>query len=99
MTRLPLTVSPQAEEEAQEAAQWYENESPGLGVAFLEIVEQTLTAISEHPLRFPRVYHDIRRALLKRFPYGVFFRVRPNRIKVTAIMHLSRDPSRWQKRR
>lgn len=98
MTRLPLSVNPQAEEETQKAAKWYENESQGLGAAFLELVEQTLTAISENPLRFPLVYRDIRRALLKRFPYGVFFRVRANRIRVLSIMHLSRDSSRWQKR-
>ena len=98
MTRLPLSVNPQAEEEARKAARWYENESQGLGVAFLELVEQTLTAISENPLRFPLVCRDIRRALLKRFPYGVFFRVRANRIRILSIMHLSRDSSRWQRR-
>lgn len=98
MTRLPLSVNPQAEDETQKAARWYENESQGLGVAFLELAEQTLTAISENPLRFPLVYRDVRRALLKRFPYGVFFRVRANQIRVLAIMHLSRDTSRWQRR-
>lgn len=98
MTRLPLSVNPQAEEEARKAAGWYENESEGLGAAFLELVEQTLTAISENPLRFPLVYRDVRRALLKRFPYGVFFRLQPDRIRVLAILHLSRDTSRWQRR-
>lgn len=98
MTRLPLSVNPQAEEEAQKAARWYEDESQGLGVAFLELAEQTLTAISENPLQFPLVHRDVRRALLKRFPYGVFFRVRSNGIRILAIMHLSRDTSRWQRR-
>jgi len=98
MTRLPLSVNPQAEEEAQKAARWYEDESQGLGVAFLELAEQTLAAISENPLRFPLVYRDVRRALMKRFPYGVFFRVRSNGIRILAIMHLSRDTSRWQRR-
>ena len=98
MTRLPLSVNPQAEEEAQKAARWYEDESQGLGAAFIELTEQALTVISENPLRFPLVYRDVRRALLKRFPYGVFFRVRSNGIRVLAIMHLSRDTSRWQRR-
>ena len=95
---LPLSINPQAEEETQKAARWYEGESQGLGAAFLELAEQTLTAISENPLRFPLVYRDVRRALLKRFPYGVFFRVQSNRIRVLAIMHLSRDTGRWQRR-
>jgi toxin ParE1/3/4 len=96
---LPLSVGPQAEKEAQESARWYNNESLGLGEAFLEIVEQALDAISENPYQFPRVHRDVRRALLKRFPFGIFFRIRPDRIKVLAIVHLSRDPARWQRRR
>jgi plasmid stabilization system protein ParE len=99
MTRRPLSVSPKAEDEAQRAAQWYEQESAGLGSAFLEVVEQTLEEIVENPFRFSVVFQDVRRALLKRFPYGVFFRLRDPRIRVIAIVHLARDPSRWQKRR
>lgn len=99
MSRLPLSVGRRAEEEAQRAAQHYEGESPGLGIAFLEIVEQSLNDILENPFRFPLVFQDVRRALLKRFPYGIFFRVQPHRIRVTAIMHLARDPARWQRRR
>jgi plasmid stabilization system protein ParE len=99
MTFPPLSVSPQAEREAHRAAQWYEKESAGLGAAFLEVVEQTLEAIEENPLRFPVVYRDVRRALLNRFPYGIFFRLRPTRLRVIAVMHLARHPSRWQTRR
>jgi toxin ParE1/3/4 len=99
MSRLPLSVSPRAEREALEAARWYERESSGLGAAFLEVVEQTLDTVTEAPLRFPLLHRDIRRALLKRFPYGVFFRIQPHRIRVIAILHLTRDPARWQDRR
>ncbi len=99
MRRLPLSVSPRAEAEIQDAARWYEGRVQGLGAAFLEIVEQALSAVEENPLRFPIVNRDTRRALLKRFPYGVFFRIRTDRIKVIAVMHLSRNPDRWQRRR
>jgi plasmid stabilization system protein ParE len=95
----PLEIRPQAEREAREAAQWYQHESPGLGPAFLEVVEHALGRIAENPLQFPVVHRDIRRALLRQFPYGVFFRIRPGAIRVLAIVHLSRDPSTWQKRR
>jgi len=99
VNRLPAIVTPKAEAESQEAAQWYEERSQGLGVAFLEVVEQALADISENPFRFPVVHKDIRRALLGRFPYGVFFRVKPGRIRVIAIMRQSRNPRRWQTRR
>jgi toxin ParE1/3/4 len=97
--KLPLSVAREAEAEALEAAEWYEKRSQGLGRAFLELVEQTLEDLAERPRQFPLVYRDVRRALLKRFPYGVFFRLRRDQIRVLAVIHLSRNPRRWQRRR
>lgn len=99
MTHLPLVVSPEAEQDALEAARWYEDRAKGLGVSFLEIVEQTQAGILENPRRFPVVHRGVRRALLIRFPYGVFFRLKPQLIKVIAVTHLSRDPATWRRRR
>ena len=98
MKALPLSVAREAAAEAFEAADWYEKQSQGLGHAFLELVGQTLKEIAERPYQFPQVYRDIRRALLKRFPFGIFFRLRSNRIRIVAVMHLSRDPKRWRRR-
>jgi len=98
MNPLPLSVSPEAEAEALAAARWYEDRANGLGAAFLELVEQSLGSIADKRARFPIVARDVRRALLKRFPFGVFFRVRSDRIKILAILHLSRDPARWRSR-
>ena len=98
VSRFQLNVRPEAEAEAQEAAQWYDQESPGLGQAFLEVVERSLRAVQEHPLRFPLVHGDIRRALLKRFPYGVYFRLRGTEVRILAVMHHARNPARWQNR-
>src|SRR5690349_8946961 len=99
MILTPLEIRPRAEREIQEAAQWYQHQSPGLGPAFLEVVEHALDRIAENPLQFPIVYRDARRALLRQFPYGVFFRIRPSAIRILAIVHLSRDPAIWQRRR
>lgn len=98
MNELPLSVRPRAQEEARKAARWYEDHTQGLGAAFLEVLDQTLVKIPENPSRYPAVYRDVRRALLKRFPYGVFFRVKPELIQVIAITHLSRNPAHWQRR-
>ncbi|HVT17804.1 MAG TPA: type II toxin-antitoxin system RelE/ParE family toxin [Thermoanaerobaculia bacterium] len=97
--KLLLSVAREAEAEALEASEWYEKRSQGLGRAFLELVEQTLEELAERPRQFPLVYRDVRRALLKRFPYGVFFRIRREQIRVLAVLHLSRNPQRWQRRR
>jgi len=98
MTGRSLTVSARAEAEIAAAARWYERESAGLGAAFLEVLDQTLQGIEEGPLRFTVVHRDVRRALLKRFPFGVFFRMRPRSIRVIAVVHLARDPERWKRR-
>lgn len=99
MKRRPVVLGRRAEREADEAARWYEGESEGLGRAFLEVLEQALEQVEENPLQFPAIHLDIRRALMKRFPYGVFFRVRPAETKVIAVIHFARHPSRWQSRR
>lgn len=96
MTRFHLSVSPRAERQANRAAQWYEERSQGLGVAFLGILDQTISGVVENPLRFPVVYRDLHRALMKRFPYGVFFRLKADRIRILSVVHLSRDPEHWQ---
>ena len=95
----PLSVSREAEAETLEAAEWYEGQSQGLGHAFVELVDQALNDIAANPRQFPQVYRDIQRALLKRFPFGIFFRLRSDGIRVLAVMHLSRDPQRWRRRR
>lgn len=94
----PLSVAREAEVEAAEAAQWYESRSQGLGRVFLDLVEQTLAEIADGPRRFPEVYRGVRRALVKRFPFGIFFRLRRDRLTVLAVMHLSRHPRRWRER-
>jgi plasmid stabilization system protein ParE len=91
-------VGRRAQREADEAARWYESESKGLGSAFVEVLERVLAQVEENPRQFPAVHRNIRRALLKRFPYGVFFRVLRTEIKVIAIIHLARHPWRWQSR-
>lgn len=94
-----LAVARRAQVEIEEAARWYESESAGLGRAFLQVLESVLDHVAESPRQFPIVHVDIRRALLKRFPYGVFFRIQPRSIRILAVLHLARHPGRWQSRR
>lgn len=98
MTPRRIVLGRRARREAAEAASWYEGESPALGRAFLALVDTVLDRVTENPQQFPVVHRDIRRALLKRFPYGIFFRIQPDTIKVVAILHLARHPSWWQSR-
>jgi plasmid stabilization system protein ParE len=93
-----LVVREAAEADIAEAARWYEQRSPGLGSEFLRAVDVTLAEIARMPERYPIVRGGARRALLRRFPYAVFFVVRPNLVSVIACLHARRDPRHWRER-
>jgi plasmid stabilization system protein ParE len=84
-----------AKVELNEAARYYEAESPGLGTAFLVEAERTVAAILEHPASSPVVGRSVRRRLLGRFPYGLVYRVRGEQLRVLAVMNLRRRPAYW----
>ena len=89
---LPLTVRPRAEADLDEAFGWYEAQLPGLGEAFLRSVMACFGRIARHPEAYPEVQRRVRRASLQRFPYGVFYVVREERIDVLAVYHGRRRP-------
>ena len=93
-----LDVWREAQDDIADAVSWYGDKSPGLGSQFLDTVEECLTHVSAQPARFPVVHGDTRRALLRRFPYGVFFFIDDTHLRVVAVMHARRDPARWQSR-
>jgi len=96
MTR--LLIRPAAEADIAGAALWYEARAVGLGTEFLPAVDVALAEIERMPERFPVVPNSCRRALLRSFPYAVFFVPVQDRIRVVACLHLGRHPRRWQER-
>ncbi len=93
-----LVVRDAAEADVLEAALWYERRSPGLGTEFVRAPDATLTDIAAMPERYPIVRGEARRALLGRFPYGVYFVASAGLVSVIACMHARRDPRCWQER-
>jgi len=91
-----LILRQEAEKDLVETCNWYNEKVPGLGSDFLAVVEPTLESIQANPARFPVVYRGIQRALLCRFPYGVFFVLEDDQITVLAVMHCARDPEKWR---
>ncbi len=61
-------------------------------------MEAALSQIKRHPDASPVVHRQIRRALLRRFPYGVFYLLEDTRILVLAVFHAKRSPALWKKR-
>jgi plasmid stabilization system protein ParE len=93
-----VTFHAGADAEVTEAAQYYERRSAGLGLSFLREVEIAIEQIRANPEAYERVGDEIRRKLLKRFPYGVLYAVEQDRIRIVAVAHHKRRPHYWRTR-
>lgn len=96
--RLRIVLRDEAQAEFDEAFDWYDARKPGLGLEFVEIVQQCFDRISSQPLMCAVVFADIRKAVLRRRPYCVLCRPHADRVEVIAVFHTSRDPSVWHGR-
>ena len=95
---LRIYLRPEAEADVEEAAVWYEKQREGLGGEFLDEVLSVFETISCNPSMYPVVHRHTHRAVIHRFPFGIYYRTEGKMIVVVAVMHGSRHPKRWQKR-
>jgi len=94
---LPVRFLPAARQDAIDTRSWYEDRQSGLGILFSESLAAAVGRLQAAPLSYPQVMGPVRRVILQRFPYAVYFRVQPDEILVLAV-HGRQDPGRWQKR-
>ena len=99
MIRYRLVAEPRADRDVEAAFAWYENERRGLGLELLDELRATYDRIVEGPFKYAMLRASIRRALLRRFPYAVYFAIEGEVVVVVAVLHASRDPAEWQRRR
>lgn len=92
-------IRPQAAEEARRARLWYEKQKPGLGARFVSAIDEAIQRIASNPLAFPLVHGEIRRTVVRQFPFGIYFRVQARDVVILAVMHGRRHPRRWRLRR
>ena len=86
---------PLAQRELTDAARYYEIESPGLGGLFLDAAERCERAVLEYPLAGSVVHGDVRRRLLRSFPYALLYKVKGESVRILAVMNLKRRPLYW----
>lgn len=89
---------PEAEQELEAAALWYEERQRGLGDDFIDEFERTVRRIVKEPQRWRKMRGDNRKLNFHRFPYAIVYSVRPDAIYIKAVMHLHRRPFYWQHR-
>ena len=95
MSRYRLLSDAAADADIEAAFEWYESEQPELGFEFLDEVRATYNRILDGPFKYQELRSGIRRALTRRFPYGVYFSVEDDHIVVIAVLD-TRDPAEWQ---
>jgi plasmid stabilization system protein ParE len=82
-----VILSPDAKAEISSAVHWYQRTGPDVALRFLWKTRATVNRIRQYPNSFPRVSGVIRRAVLHRFPYSIFFVLMKEFVVVMAVRH------------
>lgn len=84
-----------AEADITDAFIWYEDQQAGLGKNFLDSVSKVLISISINPFSYQKVHKNVRRALLRKFPFGIFYTVEEDRVIVLGCFNQRRNVEEW----
>jgi plasmid stabilization system protein ParE len=93
-----INIQPRAQAEAEQAAEWYEAQQPGLGIEFVLELDAAIERVAETPLAYAKLYQEARRVLVRRFPFAVYFIHERDVVEVFAVLHQQRAESWWQSR-
>jgi plasmid stabilization system protein ParE len=93
-----IVYTPEAEQDVADAYSWYEAREPGLGEEFLRCVEACVLIIQRHPYLYPVAADEFRRALVRRFPFEVFYEPDEDSLVIYSVFHCSQDPQKWSSR-
>lgn len=85
-----------AEAELIEAIGWYNEQSEGLGFEFAAEALRTIERIMRYPRAWAALSKRTRRCRTNRFPYGIIYQIRKDRLLIVSIMHMKREPNSWR---
>ncbi len=95
---MKLTIRKDAEEDINAAYLYYESKMEDLGEEFIQFVGDSLQKIEEFPMIHSKIRKNIRRALINKFPYGIYYIEKDESIVVFAVLHARKDPVNWKSR-
>ncbi|GCL40140.1 hypothetical protein SR1949_52740 [Sphaerospermopsis reniformis] len=96
---ITVIFHPWAEQELTDAINYYEQQKTGLGLEYLEAVEQVVNCLMYYPEIGAKVRGSIRRLVIPKFPYSLLYRVLEEEIRILAVAHHKRKPFYWSKRK
>jgi plasmid stabilization system protein ParE len=88
----------EADDDIAASYDWFESREPGLGEEFLRCVEARVLTIQRHPDLYPAATGTFRRALIRRFPYEIFYEATKSTLTIYSVFHCSQDPEKWRHR-
>ena len=98
MSNYSVIIQPEAEQDLDEAYAYLEGQKTGLGFQLLADITEILELLENNPLLFQKIYHENRRAIVRRFGYNIIYQIIEEEVFIIAIIHGSRNPKSWQKR-
>lgn len=93
-----LVIAPEADQDIAEAYAWYQQHRSGLGEEFLGCVDAAIEGICRTPEMYRIVHENYRRALVRRFPYAIFYEHTEVALTIYCVFHTSRHPDKWRQR-
>jgi plasmid stabilization system protein ParE len=93
-----LIISAEAVDDLVQAYDWYETQRVGLGEEFLNCIDASIESIRRFPELCAIAYENYRRALVRRFPFAIFYEHSENVVSIYCVFHTSRDPNKWRAR-
>ena len=91
-------LTPEAELDLIEAIRWYDERDQKLGDQLLRSLYRCIASIERNPRLYPVVHRQMRRALVRRFPFQILYEIESEEIIIYAIFHSARDPEAWKRR-
>lgn len=93
-----IELSDEAEQDFDNSYQYYEEKSEQTADNFYRSIDESLEKISQNPHGYQEVHEDVRRFVVKRFPFSIYYRIKDIVVRVIAIFHTRRNPEIWQER-
>ena len=98
MSETSIRLEEAAESDIAHAFEWYEATRAGLGDEFVAALAESFERLVEWPESSPVVHHDVRRTLLRRFPFSVYYLVDTETLVIIAVLHTASNPVQWRRR-
>lgn len=92
---LPVVYRRRVQHDLAAAFDWYEERRTQFGEQFLSAVQSSFRSIELYPEIFEPVHGEVRRAIVPRFPFAVFYIIESHRTVVLRVLHTARNPALW----